>query len=227
MTVDELRDRVDTISRELREIEARARALTVERAETEEQLTQAAREEMSLRPLGSLPARQPRRTAARRCVSERGRDAVIRLGRFTASELAAELECPLAEARRVLRDPEVAKMIEEADRFGRQVIYAYVAPTDPGDAFKAQQRLRLVHNERVADLAMAGDGEASANLLDAIRDKDVRKVVAEAIREGGWQLTRGSGPHPLKLTRGTETIPVAANSAHAVKAIRRQLRHAV
>lgn len=226
MTVEELRERVDTISRELREVETRARALTVERAKAEEQLTQAAREEMSLRPLGSLPARQPRR-ATRRCVSERGRDAVIRLGRFTASELAAELECPLAEARRVLRDPEVAKMIEEADRFGRQVIYAYVAPTDPGDAFKAQQRLRLVHNERVADLAMAGDGEASANLLDAIRDKDVRKVVAEAIREGGWQLTLGTGPHPLKLTRGTETIPVAANSAHAVKAIRRQLRHAV
>lgn len=226
MTVEELRERVDTISRELREVKTRARALTVERAKAEEQLTQAAREEMSLRPLGSLPARQPRR-ATRRCVSERGRDAVIRLGRFTASELAAELECPLAEARRVLRDPEVAKMIEEADRFGRQVIYAYVAPTDPGDAFKAQQRLRLVHNERVADLAMAGDGEASANLLDAIRDKDVRKVVAEAIREGGWQLTLGTGPHPLKLTRGTETIPVAANSAHAVKAIRRQLRHAV
>lgn len=226
MTVEELRERVDTISRELREIETRARALTVERAETEEQLTQAAREEMSLRPLGSLPARQPRR-ATRRCVSERGRDAVIRLGRFTASELAAELECPLAEARRVLRDPEVAKMIEEADRFGRQVIYAYVAPADPGEAFKAQQRLRLVRDESVADLALAGDGQASANLLDAIRDKDVRKVVAEAIREGGWRLTLGTGPHPLKLTRGTETIPVAANSAHAVKAIRRQLRHAV
>lgn len=226
MTVEELRDRVDAISREQREIEIRARALASERERTEAMLTQAAREEMSLRPLATLPARQPRR-ATRRCVSERGRDAVIALGRFTASELAAELECSLAEARRILREPEVAKMIEEADRFGRQIIYAYVAPSDPGEAFKAQQRLRLVRDESIADLALAGDGQASANLLDSIRDKDVRKVVAEAVREGGWQLTLGSGPHPLKLTRGTETIPLAANSAHAVKAIRRQLRHAV
>lgn len=233
MTVDELRERFDTISRELREIETRARALTVERAETEEQLTQAAREEMSLRPLGSLPARQPRR-ATRRCVSERGRDAVIRLGRFTASELAAELECPLAEARRVLRDPEVAKMIEEADRFGRQVIYAYVAPTDPGEAFKAQQRLRLVEPEVSADLAMAGVGQAAPELLSAIGDKEVRRVAAEAVRDG-WTITNLGGEHSLALVRaGMRPIRLVSSArnpgnaaTHLRQKIRRQLRHAV
>lgn len=109
-TVDELRERLEDITAQRREFEHRVARFLVEEARVRAELDRYAADEMALRPVGAGP---PRRT--RTVVSipvERIRDAVIALGRFSVSELAAELECKPAQARRELKRPEIASIVE-------------------------------------------------------------------------------------------------------------------
>lgn len=229
--VDELRERSAQLGRDERDILAEIARLGAEvervrasRVQVTRDLEGAARVDMNLRSLDSLKVTHTRRRRPVRHVSDETlRDVVVALASFTEGGLAKMLGCSAAQAKGQLT--RVAHMIEEVGERDGETVYAYRVPTDAGAAFSAQ-RLRIVPDEHVADLAQAGDGQAAADLLGSIRDKEVRKVVAAAIRDGGWTLTVEGGPHPLKLTRGSERIPLAANSAHAAKAIRRQLRNA-
>lgn len=117
-TVDELRERLEDITAQRREHERQRREheqhitrLAAEEADARARLDVYAADEMALRPIGVAPIRA-RRTRSASIPLGRVRDAVVTLGRFSVSELAAELECKPAQARRALERPEIAAIVE-------------------------------------------------------------------------------------------------------------------
>jgi hypothetical protein len=133
-TVDELREQLQNITvvrqqheRQRREHEQHIARLAAEEERVRAQLDAYAADEMALRSISSAQIRV-RRTRSATIPLQRTLDAVAALGRFSVSELAAELECGPAQARRELKRPEVARVVEPIE--GRER-YGYVGPAAP------------------------------------------------------------------------------------------------
>lgn len=221
MTLQDLRDRHgDLLSAERRLTEC-LQKVQRQREALESQIAQAGRDDLRLRPLASVAtvARVP--SQRHRYSPEELRDAVVKLGEFTASELAAELGCTKRQAEDQLQ--RVTHLAKPAGKLGRQPMYAYRAPEGPGRAFEAQQRLRAAD---VLDVEREHDIKQS--VISMISDKEIKEAVREAIGQGWTLLHTGRGKHPLRLVRNGETpIPLAStprSSGNAAKAIRRRLR---
>lgn len=188
---------------------------------TEAELAEAAKADLAMRPLG---ARGRSDGHVLRTISlEEVRDAVVKLGTFTIGELAAELGCSTAKARRELE--RVKHLVNPAGRLGSRQMWAYCVPDGPGAAFEAQQRLKTV---QPGDLAAPG-ADIKQSILSMVADKEIRAVVREALADG-WELVHAGGKHPMRLVRD-DCRPITLSSTprnpgNAARAIRRQLRQA-
>lgn len=219
MVLNELRDRVA----QLRALEERLQACLAEVQaaghDAVAQLQQAAREDLQLRPLSAVPGR-PEGFEHRHISLEEVRDAVVKLRHFTASELAAELGCSNARARREL--DRMMDKVKADGRVGGRQMWAYVPPDGPGAAFEAQQRLRSVQDDDDRSPAV----QVSGGLLSMVTPKELREVAREAIRDG-WKLVNSGGKHPMRLEKDGKVVGLAStptNAGSAARAIRRQLR---
>lgn len=130
-TTIDLRAERDMLMANERTLEGRLREIQAERKDVERKLAQSARNDLRLRPLASVTRTRQERSTSQRIPLERTRDAVCALGRFALSELAAELGCSGARARRELQHPEIAGLVKEVGRLGRTTIYE---ATDPSRA---------------------------------------------------------------------------------------------
>lgn len=162
---------------------------------------------------------------------EAWRRAVRRLGRFTLSELAAELRCSQSAAREhltalMMLDP---PLVSQDGRFGRKPIYAYIKPEDAGERFIKQQELRALatpEQEAVAtDLSSARGGEVRQSRLASIAVKELREVAREAV-ERGWTYVPPNGSSKARLTNGTRLVMIPnspRNKEDAAEMMRQQL----
>lgn len=220
-TLEDLRDHVAELEAMDRRLQACLADVRVahERAVTE--LTQAARADIDLRPIGAIEG-APQGFIKRPLALEQVRDAVVTLKHFTIGELAAELGCSHARARREL--DRVMHLVKPDGRLGQRQLWAYVPPAGPGKAFEAQQRLRVADEPP----PVAGQ-DIKQSILSMVSDKEIKKVVREALADG-WELVRVGGKHPLALVKpGHKQVGISSsptNSDHAARAIRRQLRAA-
>lgn len=158
------------------------------------------------------------------------RDAVTKLRCFTVSELAAELGIPRALAKKRLEALAAAEepIVRPDGRYAGQPMYAWIDPRQqgPGEAFEAEQRLRVVGGtdaptERSAPVAGVGDPSRM------IANKVVRGAVKEAL-EHGWQLEAKGDGHYRLVKQGVR-VGVAGtpkNPDGAAEVIRRQVRNA-
>lgn len=224
--IDELRERVAACS----EMEARLQELLDEvraaGAAALEELTAAAKADMNLRPLGATGG-PPAGFRHGHISLEMVRDAVVKLRHFVIGELAAELGCSTARARREL--DRVTDLVRPAGNFGQRQIWAYIPPEGPGAAFEQQQKLRVADPEvDVARVQATSQNIAQTN-LPMISDKEIKKVVRKAL-DDGWRLVHVGGKHPLALVKdGCEPITLSStprNSGDAARAIARALRAA-
>lgn len=241
MDVDELRERVDAMRRSeadiveqitahleqvasLQQLQAQTRAA---RECVEAELVHAARGSMELESLASRQIQRRTRRTPRQVSQESARDVIVRLARFTDEQLAEMLGCTVAQAQR--HRERLSHLVRVADDSGERVVYEYAPPAGAGTAFEAQRRLRVVDTiEAQADLAMAGDGQANRSMLSSVKDKEIRKVVVWAVREG-WRLTdRGGGGHAMSLERdGYQPITLVSsprNSEAAADQLRRKVQ---
>lgn len=141
---------------------------------------------------------------------ETWRRAVQRLGRFTPSELAAELGVSIGTARKHLDALTESGIVAPYGRLGRTPMFTYKKPDDAGAAFKAQRRLHTVDPVDVGPTRaysgpVAGTGSHPA---DVISHPAVRKVVKAAIADG-WTL-RAKGDGHWDLVKDGSKVGVAS-----------------
>lgn len=223
------RDRVRALGEVIPRLQ-RALALACEAHElAKTELLEAAREDMELRPLGEPARRQ--RSAQAHVTPEAVRDAVVRLGSFVASELAAELGCSTKAAHGWLRHEHIAKLVRPDGLFGRVQAFAYVEPEGPGGAFEVQQGHAPRGVAEVADLAERRGLNVAQSRLGMIADKELRKVVGKALAMG-WEIRHRPGAqHPVSLVHPNADRPIPvwstpANSENAAATLWRRIKKA-
>lgn len=223
MTLQDLRDRHGDLLSAERRLTTCLERIRREREELEPQIAQAARDDLRLRPLASVnvPAPTVRKTPGHYELED-VRDAVVRLGEFTLGELATELGCDRRKAQREL--DRVKHLVDAAGKLGRDPMFAYRPPDGPGEAFKAQQRLRPSERYDVVER----DSDIKQSVISMISDKEIKEAVRDAIGQGWTLIHTGRGKHPMRLIRNGEVpITIAStprSSGNAAKAIRRRLR---
>lgn len=176
-------------------------------------------------------------TPARAVASEaQWRETIRSLGTFTVSELAAELGCKQATARKHLDALIASERVVPAGRVLGKAVYEYARPTEPGPAFEAQRRLQSVPTPEAQAQAMATEAPVRGTVAGIsqrhdshmIPNKVVRAAVAEA--EGrGWRIKRKGDGH-FVLVKGARRVPVAgtpSNPEGAADIIRRMTRERV
>lgn len=223
MTLEELRDRVLELEAMERRLQDCLGDVRQHRIIAAANLEEAARNHMRLRPIGERPGKTEGFVHGS-ISNEQLRDAVVKLQKFTASELGAELGCSTARARRELE--RVMHIVRPDGSWAGRQMWAYVAPDGPGEAFKAQQRLRVVEPSLTPG-GSGGAGDVKQSILSMISDKEIKKAVRDALADG-WELAHVGGKHPLALVKdGHRDVTIASspkNSGDAAKAIRRQVR---
>lgn len=203
----ETRERLEEVRGDL--AESRSRLINVERF-------------TSSTPRRGKPGRAPI------VASETVRRVVHELRTFTLSELAAELGTTKQTARRYL-DPllcMVPPMVVESGRAMGQQVYEFSKPTEPGEAFEAQQRLRAVANDNIvarspeASQPVAGTG-ANTSLGPS---KTVNELRREASRYG-VRVEREAGGHLRWIAPNGEWVRSSSTpSASSMKRTRAKLR---
>lgn len=223
MTLQELRDRQARLVSVERRLVTCTETVRKARELTERQLADAARGDIRLRPLGAAGAAPgAKRTGI---PVEEVRDAVVNLGEFTLPELACRLGCTNAQAKVQLQ--RVMHLVNLAGKVGSKQMYAYCAPEGPGEAFKAQQRLRVVEG---SDTPASGPHDIKQSIVSMVQDKELRKAVREAISQG-WELVHAGGKHPMRLVRDDcrpiTIVSTPRSSGNAARAVRRAVRNAI
>lgn len=218
MTLEELRERVLELAAMERRLQECLDDVRQARTVATANLQEASRNDIRLRPVGERPG-APRGNVHRSISDEQLRDAIVKLGTFTASELGAELGCSTARARIELK--RAMHIVKPDGSWAGRQMWAYVAPEGPGAAFEAQQRLKPVEQQ-----VARGGGEIKQSILSMVSHKEIKEVVREALKDG-WELVHVGGKHPLALVKSGRRVGIAStptNPGHAAKAIRRQLR---
>jgi hypothetical protein len=190
--------RLDELNAEETQLLERLQAVRATRAKSEDELRHA---EQGLSSRRGVPEETWRRT-------------VRELGTFTVSELATELDCSPATAKKHLDAMACAvpPLVKSAGRILGKAAYEYVKPDDAGRAFEAQQRLRVVPTPEQHALATAlpvrDNSSVRQSLIGEVQYKLIRQVVREAV-DNGWQLQRtGGGGKHLRLVKGKRRITV-------------------
>lgn len=159
------------------------------------------------------------------------RAAVRKLGTFTVSELAAELGCTKATAKRHLDEMATSDppLVRPDGHYKRMPMFMYLKPTEAGERFEAQRRLRVVATpeQEAATMAASRNDEVKQSHIGSIPNKAVRSVCREAVRQG-WQLMKvDQGDHPFRLCkpgRAPVTVPSSPrNAGDAVSRMRQNL----
>lgn len=195
-----------------------------EKARLEVQLLQASQREAKLAAALEKADERALRQApppGARVGESKWRKAVRELNHFDAGELAAEVSVTRREANVKIRDY-LARGILKDDGYRT---YRFQKPNEgPGEAFEHQQRLRAVPDapQRAATgaVAVAGTGKT---LLSALA-KEVRPIVADAMKDG-WEL-RARGDGHFELRKGKAHITVVGtprNAGNAANQVRRGL----
>lgn len=193
------------------------------------ELIEAARDDMELRSLGELPGRPTR--PASHVSTEDVRDAVVRLGWFVASELAAELGCSTKAAHNYLKHEDIAKLVRREGMFGNVQAFSYVEPEGPGEAFQRERGRLPQGTAEVADLAERRGASVVQSRLGMIADKELRKVVSRALAMG-WEIRHRPGAqHPISLVHPEADRPIPvwstpANSQNAAAELWRRIKKA-
>lgn len=192
-----------------------------ERATVRDELNQAAAAELRLVPLGQVDGPPDGYVAKYIPVGEID-EACAKLGRFAASELAAVLRCTTSRAIQHMKRLPDGRVVARG-HWGGSKMYDYIPPTAPTPILP-------VPRVAVGDLARAGSAVlVRQSMVRSIADKELRKVVLEAIADG-WEIVQSGGEHPMRLVReGNRFIPVAStprNSGNAANDLRRKLRRA-
>jgi DNA-binding MarR family transcriptional regulator len=214
-----LRDRAVVLARDEEDLLQRLQAV---RAEKTRNATTMLEIERALVPVH----------AGRRTLPEHTwRRAVRELGTFTFSELAAELGCSKAVAKRHVDELIAAGVVKSAGRFAGKAVFEYVKPTDAGEAFTAQQETRPTIKLPTPEQQLVGERaerphDIRQSRLSGIADKEIRAVAREAIALG-WQLEqRGRSGHVFRLVRDTDAVTLPStprNSGSAADALRHRL----
>lgn len=160
---------------------------------------------------------------------ETWRRTVRELGTFTPSELAAELGCTNQTAKKHIDDLVEAKILTPAGRVAGKPLYEYVKPTDAGEAFEQQRDrpvIKLPTSEQLVtnDLRSARPHDVRQSKISGVRDKEIRKVVREAMALG-WRLEQqGRTGHVFRLVRDTDVVilPSTPRSSGAAADMLRQ-----
>lgn len=152
------------------------------------------------------------------------RRVVRALGTFTVSELAAELGCKQATAKKRLDAMIEMQMARPAGRVMGKAVYEFTKPTDEGEAFRTQQR-HLAAVPEVVERAQPVAGVSRGGGARMITDKEVRQACQEAERRG-WKLIKKGDGH-FVLTKGSRRVSVAGTPRHGAgvaEIIRRKTR---
>lgn len=225
-TVPELRQLCGDLAARKHEIEEQYEAARAA-------LDAAARQDMSGRRIGQRPTRTRRRSP--HIPLERVRDAVVKLARggddgtFTLDELGAELDLTPPQARKQLHREKICDIVEVTGaKVCGKVVLRYLPVLDPGEAFKAQQRLRPHESERVTVERLASNvTEIRQSMIAGVTPKEIREVAREAMKRGGWELVKsGTGDHPFHLEGYGEIVGLPGsprNRGRAAADIRRRL----
>lgn len=221
MSVQALRDRVAELAAMERRLQACLDDVRAAGEQAMADLAGAAAGDMALRPLGAAGGK-PQGFHHRPLRLETVRDAVVTLKRFTIGELAAELGCSNARARREL--DRVMQLVKPDGGIGKRQIWAYVPPDGPGAAFTQQQKLRVPE----PTVSRTPGGEVRQSIISMVSDKEIKAVVREALRDG-WELVHTGGRHHLALVKGGRTVGLPStptNSGNTARALRRELNAA-
>jgi hypothetical protein len=147
---------------------------------------------------------------------EEWRRTVRQLGVFVTSELATELGCSGITAKKHINEMMEAGIVRPAGKVFGKPAYEYVKPTDAGEKFEAQRKHQLHAVESVATAAPKRGtvmGVSKGGGAEPIPNKDIRKAVAAAIRNG-WDLERKGDGH-WKLTKpGLPSVSVAGTPSN-------------
>lgn len=170
---------------------------------------------------------------ARSAVSEETwRRTVRQLRTFTVSELAAELGCSKATAKKRLDTMIEAKMVAPDGRVMGKALFTWAEHEVPETIAPAPEAARAVR--RLSPVPEVGDlapergtvaGVRKSTVSSAIGDKNVRQACEEAQRRG-WEVQRKGSGHFL-LVKGPRRVPVSStpqNGSTQADRIRRMTR---
>lgn len=220
-----------TPQQELERLRVREQGLLAEIADVRRKVAELERKQRLAPPLQVVPEPTPEVQELgprfRRCVRE--------LGSFTTGELMAEIGLSRQQTSKRLAALEVQGMVKRTGKFGKDSVWEYVPPTEPGQAALTDlaRRKSLPSPEQTA-LAGAtitarkiADHESAVpidrRLVASMSAKESKKAAMEAIARG-WALKRTGGNHFL-LKKGDRSVSVSLtpqnDSSHAAR-IRRQ-----
>lgn len=149
------------------------------------------------------------------------RSAVRRLGRFTKSELAAELRCSVKAADshvKALLEHE-PPMLRQRGYYGRKPMYEYLPPTDAGRAFEIQsaQRDRATPESLAPTMAVERPHDLSQSKSRRVSKAPLRKIIAEA-KQAGWTFVPANGSSKARLVKDGRTVLIPETPRNATNA---------